>query len=122
MPDALAVLGQLDDPAAALDAAVLAGVVAETGGPASRRPPADRRRRGGVAAARPPPAPVPAAGRGRRQPGAIRALRGAGRRAGPDVRVADALDAAAAAAHARAGNAEAAQFAAQAVRSRPDRT
>ena len=56
-------LEQLDDPAAALDAAVLAGVVVEAGSRLVRRPPADRRRGGGVAAAGPPRADLPAAGR-----------------------------------------------------------
>ena len=80
VPDALRVLGQLGDPAAALDAAVLRGVLTETAGRLAP-PPADRRRGGGVAAARPPPAPVPAARRGGGRPGTVRLLHRAGGRA-----------------------------------------
>ena len=113
--EALAVLDHLEDPAAALDAAVLAGVVVETG---------DR-----VAAAHPliGDAAVESLPPGRRMQLYLRlaetasgperyahfAALAAG--AGPDPAVAEALDAAADAAHARAANAAAAQFAAQAV-------
>ena len=113
--EALAVLDHLEDPAAALDAAVLAGVVVETG---------DR-----VAAAHPligdvlveslPPGRrmqlywrLAGAASGPERYAHFAAL-AAG--AGPDPAVAEALDAAADAAHARAANAAAAQFAAQAV-------
>ena len=113
--EALAVLDHLEDPAAALDAAVLAGVVVETG---------DR-----VAAAHPliGDAAVESLPPGRRTQ-LYRRLAGAAsgpeRYAhfaalatgpGPDPAVAEALEAAADAAHARAANAAAAQFAAQAV-------
>jgi DNA-binding CsgD family transcriptional regulator len=115
LPDALTVLGQLDDPAAAVDAAVLAGVVAESGGrlavahpligaaaveslPPGRRTELYRR----LASASSNP-----------ERHAHFAALAAG--PGPDAAVADALDAAAEAAHARAANAAAGQFAAQAV-------
>ena len=118
--DALAVLGHLEDPAAALDEAVLAGLVAETAGrvaaahplivrrglesmPPGRR--AELYRQLAAAAANP-------------ERHAHFAALAAG--PGPDPGVADALDAAAAAAHARAANAAAAQFAAQAVAFTPD--
>lgn len=118
--EALEVLSYLEDPAAALDEAVLAGVVVETGGrvaPAhpligaaavDSLPPGRRRRlyqRLTAAAASP-------------ERHAHFAALAAG--PGPDAGVADALDAAAAAARARAGNAEAAQFAAQAVLFTPE--
>jgi DNA-binding CsgD family transcriptional regulator len=115
LSEVLALLGHLDDPAAAVDAAVLAGVLTET---------ADR-----LTVAHPliAAAAVDALPPGRRallygqladaasdpeRRGHFAAL-AAG--TGPDAAVADALDAAAAAAHARAGNAAAAQFAAHAV-------
>jgi DNA-binding CsgD family transcriptional regulator len=115
VPDAIAVLGGLDDPAAALDAAVLAGVVVET--------------EGRVAAAHPliGAAAVESLPPGRRM-GIYRRLAEQAsspeRRAqfaalaagsGPDPQVAAALDTAAEASHARAANAAAGQFAAQAV-------
>ena len=113
--EALAVLGYLGDPAAVLDAAILAGVVVEAG---------DR-----VTAAHPliGAAAVESLPPGRR----VRLYRRLAAAAsdperyahfaalaagpGPDAAVADALDAAAAAAHARAANVAAGQFAAQAV-------
>jgi DNA-binding CsgD family transcriptional regulator len=109
VPDAIAVLSDLDDPAAALDAAVLAGVVVET--------------EGRVAAAHPliGAAAVESLPPGRRL-SIYRRL--AERRAhfaalaaepGPDPQVAAALDAAGEASHARAANAAAGQFAEQAV-------
>lgn len=115
VPEALAVLSYLDDPHAALDAAVLAGVVVEAG---------DR-----VTAAHPliGAAAIEALLPGRRQllyerlavatPSPERYAHFAALAAapGPDAQVADALDAAAEAAHARAANAGAGQFAAQAV-------
>jgi DNA-binding NarL/FixJ family response regulator len=119
VPDALRVLGQLGDPAAALDAAVLAGVLTETEGRLAPAHPLI----GAAAVESLPP--------GRRQ---RLYQRLAGAAAGPerfayfialaagpqpDSGVAAALDAAAAAAHARAGNAEAAEFAAQAVQFTP---
>jgi len=115
LPEALAVLDHLADPAAAVDEAVLAGVVAETGGRLSAAHPLI-----GAAAVESLP-PGRRAQLYRRLAGASAsperyahfAALAAG--PGPDGAVADALDAAAAAAHARAGNAEAGQFAAQAV-------
>jgi DNA-binding CsgD family transcriptional regulator len=113
--DALAVLDDLADPAAAVDAAVLAGVVVESEGriaPAhpligaaavESLPPGRRMRlyqRLAAASANP-------------ERYAHFAALAAG--PGPDPAVADALDAAAEAAHARAANAAAGQFAAQAV-------
>ena len=121
VPSTLAVLDHLDDPAAALDAAFLAGVVVETGdritpahpliGAAALEslPPARRtrlyRRLAADAAASP-------------ERYAQFAALAAG--PGPDAAVADALDAAAAHAHARAANAAAGQFADQAVRFTPE--
>jgi hypothetical protein len=118
--EALAVLGHLADPAAALDAAVLAGVVVEAG---------DR-----ITAAHPliGAAAVESLPPGRRvqlyqrlaaaSPGPERYAHFAALAAGPGPHpaVADALDAAAAAAHARAANAAAGQFAAQAVLFTPE--
>ena len=118
--EARTVLGYLGDPASALDAAVIAGVVVETGGrltvahpligaaavdllPPGRR--ADLYRRLATASASP-------------ERYAHFAALAAGQ--GPDPAVADALDAAAAAAHARAANAAAGQFAAQAVLFTPE--
>ena len=113
--EALTVLGYLDDPGCALDAAILAGVLVEAGNritvahpligaaavqllPPGRR--ADLYQRLAAVSASP-------------ERYAHFAALAAG--AGPDPAVADALDAAAAAAHARAANAAAGQFAAQAV-------
>lgn len=119
VPGALAVLGPLGDPAAALDTAVLAGVVTETAGRLAPAHPLI----GAAAVESLPP--------GRRQQlylqlasaaaGPERYAHFAALAAGPepDADVAAALDAAAAAAHARAGNAEAAQFAVQAVQFTP---
>jgi DNA-binding CsgD family transcriptional regulator len=118
--EALAVLGYLPDPAGALDAAILAGVVVEAGNritvahpligaaaveslPPGRRAALYRR----LAAASPNP----------ERYAHFAALAGG---PGPDPAVADALDAAAAAAHARAASAAAGQFAAQAVRFTPE--
>ena len=118
--DALTALEPLPDPAAALDEAVLAGVVVETEGRIAPAHPLI-----GAAAVEALP-PV------RRQRLYQRLAEGAAspeRYAhfaalaagpGPDTRVAEALDAAATSARARAGNAEAAQFATQAVRFTPD--
>jgi DNA-binding CsgD family transcriptional regulator len=113
--EALTVLSHLDDPAAALDAAILAGVVVETGdritpahpligAAAVESLPPGRRRRlyQRLAAASPSP---------ERYAHFVALAAGPG----PDPTVADTLDAAAASAHARAANAAAAQFAAQAV-------
>jgi hypothetical protein len=121
VPDTLTVLDHLDDPAAALDAAFLAGVVVETGnritpahpliGAAALEslPPAHRAeiygRLAAVASANP-------------ERYARYAALAAG--PGPDATVADALDAAAAAAHARAANVAAGQFADQAVHFTPE--
>ena len=120
VPDALTVLDQLDDPAGALDAAVVAGVVVEAGNR--------------VAVAHPliGAAVVESLPPGRRaqlyrrlaeaSPGTERYAHFAALAAGPgpDRVVADALDAAAAAAHARAANTEAGRFAAQAVSFTPE--
>ena len=115
MPAAQAVLDHLGEPAAALDAAVLAGVVVETGDRLSAAHPLI----GAAAVESLPPGRraqlyrrlADAAANPERY--AHFAALSAG--TGPDGAVADALDAAAAAAHARAGNAAAGQFAAQAV-------
>jgi DNA-binding CsgD family transcriptional regulator len=113
--EALAVLGYLDDPAAALDAAVLAGVVVENGDRVTAAHPLI-----GAAAVE----SLPPGRRGRLYRRLAAASTNPERYAqfaalaagpGPDAAVADALDAAAAAAYARAANAAAAQFAAQAV-------
>ena len=115
LSDALAVLDHLEDPAAAMDEAVLAGVVVETGDRLSAAHPLI----GAAAVESLPP--------GRRaqlyrrladassnpERHAHFAALAAG--PGPDGAVAEALDAAAAAAHARAANAAAAQFASQAL-------
>ena len=120
VPGTLAALDQLADPAAAVDEAVLAGVVAETGGRLAPAHPLI----GAAAVESLPP--------GRRTQLYLRlalasssperyahfAVLAAG--PGPDEAVAEALDTAAAAAHARAGNAEAARFAGQAVLFTPD--
>jgi DNA-binding CsgD family transcriptional regulator len=113
--EALAVLGHLDDPAAALDAAILAGVVAEAGDRITAAHPLI----GAAAVESLPPGRRAwlyqrlAATSSNPERHAHFAALAAG--PGPDPAVADALDAAAAAAHARAANAAAAQFAAQAV-------
>jgi DNA-binding CsgD family transcriptional regulator len=116
VPGALATLDHLADPAVAVDEAVVAGVVVETGGRlAAAHPligaaaveslPPGRRtrlyRRLALASSSP-------------ERYAHFAVLAAG--PDPDSAVAEALDAAAAAAHARAGNAAAANFASQAVR------
>jgi DNA-binding CsgD family transcriptional regulator len=118
--EALAILGDVDDPAAALDAAVLAGVVVETAGRLSVAHPLI----GAAAVESLPP--------GRRaelyrrlanassNPERFAHFTALAAGPGPDSAVADALDAAAAAAHARAANAAAAQFAAQAVLFTPE--
>jgi DNA-binding CsgD family transcriptional regulator len=113
--DALAVLDDLADPAAAVDAAVLAGVVVETEGRIAPSHPLI----GAAAVESLPP--------GRRtriyqrlatasaNPERYAHFAALAASPGPDPAVADALDAAAEAAHARAANAAAGQFAAQAV-------
>jgi DNA-binding CsgD family transcriptional regulator len=122
VPDAVSVLGHFaGDPAAALDAAVLAGVVTENDGRVAAAHPLI----GAAAVESLPP--------GRRQ-GIYRRLAetatspeshahfaalAAG--PGPDRAVADSLDAAAEAAHARAASAAAGQFAARAVAFTPQR-
>jgi len=120
LSEALAMLGHLAHPAAALDAAVLAGVLVETAGRITVAHPLI----GAAAVDSLPP--------GRRAQLYLRladAAADAERRAhfaalaagsGPDRAVSGALDAAAGAAHARAGNAAAAQFAVQAVTFTPD--
>ena len=113
--EALEALKDLADPAAALDAAVLAGVVVEAGDRLSPAHPLI----GAAAVESLPPA---------RRAQVYRRLADASSNPeryahfaalaagpGPDQAVAEALDAAAEAAHARAANAAAAQFAAQAV-------
>ncbi len=112
--DALAVLDDLADPAAAVDAAVLAGVVVETQGRIAPAHPLI----GAAAVESLPP------GRRMRLYQRLAAASANSERyahfaalaaAPPDTEVAAALDAAAEAAHARAANAAAAQFALQAV-------
>ena len=120
VPEALAVLKDLEDPAAALDAAVMAGVVVEAGDRLSAAHPLI----GAAAVESLPPG---------RRTRLYRQLADASSNAeryahftalaagtGPDPAVAEALDAAAAAAHARAGNAAAAQFATQSVLFTPE--
>jgi DNA-binding CsgD family transcriptional regulator len=118
--EALAVLSHLADPPAALDAAVLAGVVVETGDRITVAHPLI----GAAAVESLPPGRrariyqrLAAASSSPERYAQFTAL-AAG--LGPDPRVADALEAAAAAAHARAANAAAAQFAAQAVLFTPE--
>jgi DNA-binding CsgD family transcriptional regulator len=113
--DALTVLGHLDDATAALDEAVLRGLVVEAAGRVTVAHPL----LGAAALESMPPGRrahlyrqlAECATNPERQ--AHFAALAAG--PGPDQGVADALDAAAAAAHARAANTAAAQFAAQAV-------
>jgi DNA-binding CsgD family transcriptional regulator len=117
--EALEVLNDLTDPAAAVDAAVLAGVVVETGGRLSAPHPLIAAAAVGLLP------PVRRAQLYRRLAAASsnpeRYAHFAALAAGPvpDAAVAEALDAAAAAAHARAGNAAAAEFAVQALRFTP---
>jgi DNA-binding CsgD family transcriptional regulator len=115
LPEALAVLDHLADPAAAVDEAVLAGVVVETGGRLSAAHPL-------IAAAAVESLPPGRRARLYRRladasanPERYAHFAALAASLGPDGAVADALDAAAAAAQARAGNAAAGQFAAQAV-------
>ncbi len=120
VPEALAVLDHLEDPAGAVDEAVLDGVVVETGDRLSASHPLI-----GAAAVESLP-PGRRAQLYRRLAGSSSsperyahfATLAAG--TGPDGAVAEALDAAAAAAHARAGNAAAGEFAAQAVLFTPE--
>jgi DNA-binding NarL/FixJ family response regulator len=118
--EALAVLDHLEDPAAAVDEAVMAGVVVETGTRLSVAHPLI-----GVAAVE----SLPPARRAQLYRRLASASSNPERYAhftslavgpGPDEAVAAALDAAAAAAHARAGNAAAAQFAMQSVLFTPE--
>ena len=114
LPDAITVLGRfVEDPAAALDAAALAGVVVETAGRLTAAHPLI----GAAAVESLPPYRRQAiyqhlaeAAHGPEQHARFAAL-AAG--PGPDPQVADALEAAAEAAHARAANASAGQFAAR---------
>ena len=118
--EALAVLDHLKDPAAALDATVLAGVVVETGDRITVAHPLI----GAAAIESLPP--------GRRtalyqrlasassNPERYAHFTALAAGPGPDPSVADALDTAAAAAHDRAANAAAGQFAAQAVLFTPE--
>ena len=115
LPDAVAMLSQLQDPAAAVDAAVVAGVLVETDDRIAVSHPL-------IAAAAVDALPPGRRSRLYRQLGDASTdpeRRGhfAALAAGTttDPAVAAMLDAAAAAAHARAGNAAAAQFAVQAV-------
>ena len=119
MAEVLEVLKDLADPAAALDAAVLADVVVETGDRLAAAHPLI----GAAAVELLPPARraqlyrrlAEASSNPERY--AHFAALAAG--TGPDAAVAEALDAAAVAAHARAGNAAAAEFAAEALRFTP---
>ncbi|MGO8960048.1 MAG: AAA family ATPase [Streptosporangiaceae bacterium] len=116
LAEALEVLDDLDDPAAAVDDAVLAGVLVETGSriavahplisaaAVESMPPGQRSRLYGRLAA------IVSADPERYAHFAVLAAR-----PGSNSAVAEALDAAAAAAHARASNGPAAQFAVQAV-------
>jgi DNA-binding CsgD family transcriptional regulator len=121
---AAAVLSHLDRPSAALDEAVLAGVIVESG---YRVAPAHPLIGAAAVEALPPGqrqeiyGRLAAASDGPERYGHFAALAVA---PGPDASVADKLDAAAEASIARAGNTEAAQFAAQAVQFTPgeDRT
>jgi DNA-binding NarL/FixJ family response regulator len=115
VPDALAALDHLDDPAAALDDAILAGVVVEAGDRLAVAHPLI-----GAAAVE----VVPPGRRARLYQRLAATASGPERYAhfaalaagpGPDQAVAAALEAAAAAAHGRAANSAAGQFAAQAV-------
>ena len=113
--DAVAVMGHLDDPGGALDAAVLAGVIIETEGRVAAAHPL-------IAAAAVESVPPYRRADIYRRLAAVssspeRRAHFAALAAGPepDDDVATALDAAADAAHARAANAAAGQFAAQAV-------
>jgi len=121
VPGALAALGHLDDPAAALDEAVLAGVVVETG---DRLAPAHPLIGAAAVEALPPVRrqrlyrQLAATAAGPERYAHFAALAAGSE---PDPAVADALDAAAESAHGRAGNAEAAQFAEQAVAFTPVR-
>jgi DNA-binding CsgD family transcriptional regulator len=115
LPDALTVLGHLADPAGALDAAVVTGLVVETEGRVMPAHPLI----GAAALEALPPARraqlywrLAAVASSPERHAHFAALAAA---PGPDSVVADSLDAAAAAAHARAANAAAAQFAVQAV-------
>jgi DNA-binding CsgD family transcriptional regulator len=120
VPDALTVLGHLEDATTALDEAVISGLVVEAEGRVTAAHPL----LGAAALEVMPPG---------RRAAVYQQLAAAApspeRRAhfaaltagpGPDPGVADALDAAATAAHARAANAAAAQFAAQAVTFTPE--
>ena len=120
MADALEVLDHLADPAAALDAAVLAGVVIETGDRLSAAHPLI----GSAAVESLPPGRrlqfyrrLAEAASGPERYAYFAALAAGGQ--GPEPAVADALDTAAAAAYARAANAAAGQFAVQAVQFTP---
>jgi DNA-binding CsgD family transcriptional regulator len=116
VPEALAVLGYLADPAGALDAAILAGVLVEAGGRVAASHPLI----GAAAVESLPPGRrvalyqrLAAAASSSPERYAHFAALAAGPR--PDPNVAGALDVAATAAHDRAANAAAGQFAAQAV-------
>ena len=113
--EALAVLGHLDDPAAALDAAILAGVVNESG---DRITPAHPLIGAAAVEALPPGRRVQVYQRlaaTSTNPERYAHFTALATGPGSDAAVAGALDTAATSAHARAANAAAAQFAAQAV-------
>jgi DNA-binding CsgD family transcriptional regulator len=113
--EAVAVLGDLEDPAAALDEAVLAGVVVETGDRLSAAHPLI----GAAAVESLPPGRRAQLYRrladGSSNPERYAHFAALAAEPGPDLAVAEALDGAAAAAHARAANAAAAQFAVQSL-------
>jgi len=120
VPEALAVLAHLEDPAASVDAAVLGGVVVETDGRLAAAHPLI-----GAAAVE----SLPPGHRAQLYRRLADVSSGPERYAhfaalavgpGPDPAVAEALDAAATAAHARAANAAAAQFADRAVLFTPE--
>ena len=118
--EVLAVLDHLADSAAAVDATVLTGVVVETGGRLSAAHPLI----GAAAVESLPPGRRAQLYRGwsASQPirNGTRTFAALAAAPGPDGAVAEALDAGAAAAHARAANAAAAQFATQAVLFTPE--
>jgi DNA-binding CsgD family transcriptional regulator len=117
--EALEVLNDLADPADALDAAALAGVVVETGDRLAAAHPLI----GAAAVELLPPARRAQLYRRLAEvsssPERYAHFTALAAGPGPDAAVAEALDAGAAAAHARAGNAAAAEFAVQALRFTP---
>ncbi|HEY3648818.1 MAG TPA: AAA family ATPase [Streptosporangiaceae bacterium] len=120
LPEVLAVLDYLTDPGAAVDEAVLAGVVVETGARLSVAHPLI----GAAALASLPPGRraqlYQRLARASSNPERYAQFAALAASPGPDPRVASALDAAATAAHARAASAAAAEFAVQSVLFTPE--